>query len=991
MTILAADAQPHRSADASWWERSEDLLCVLGDDLVLRAANPAWGRVLGRPPHAFVGAHVFECVHPDDARAILDCLPVAADRFTDLQCRLRDARGRWRWVLWSGVRRGAAWDCSGKDVTALRARTGRGRNGDALARVLRDGLCEVDPYGRIVEVNERFCEMVGFSAAELEGARAPFAFWPEEDHATLAAHFALALTGDERRLELVFCRKDGERFPVTLDASHIEVGADIGAFICVVRDMSREVAERERLREAHRVARLASWELDPRTMSLELSSDLRHIGGLRLPSDPRVEHVLPLIADADRDRAVDALSEVTSGVVDEIVVETAVAFAPDDTRYLETRMQGVRGAAGAVRSVRGTTQDVTARRRAELAREESEERLRQAQRMSGMGSFEVDYSTATINWSPELYRLFGVEGEHFELGLSGVRAMLPAPDREHVVELASETAADGRPRGLEHRYLRAGEPRWAEMRLERLREGAVRGTMQDITARKEAQREIDLQAQLLDAVEVALIASDLQGCVTHWNRGAERLYGWSGAEVLGRSITEFTVVPEDDGVADEIMATVLAEQTWEGEFEVGRKDGSRFPVYMRAALFVDADGHPAGIVGVSVDLSERNETARRLRVALDYSRAITDSMGEGLFTVDGDGRLTYINSAAEALLGWCGEELVGRDMHDTIHHRRPDGTPFDSADCPLYTARREGRLVRIEDDVFIRRDGAPLPVAYTATPLDVGDGVAGSVVVFSDISHRKAEERRLREQVDRVTWAGRVHEALNDERMELHAQPIIELATGRTVQHELLIRMRDRDGALVMPDRFLPAAEAYGVIVDVDRWVVSRATELAGQGHAVELNLSARSLGAPGLVEHFQAELARTGADAGLLVVELTETALLEDEQAAEAFIERVKSFGCKLALDDFGTGYGGFVYVKRLPVDYLKIDIEFVRDLVVNQASQEVVRAIVGLARGFGQRTVAEGAEDQRTLELLRELGVDYAQGYGIARPAPVAEVFGG
>ena len=146
--------------------------------------------------------------------------------------------------------------------------------------------------------------------------------------------------------------------------------------------------------------------------------------------------------------------------------------------------------------------------------------------------------------------------------------------------------------------------------------------------------------------------------------------------------------------------------------------------------------------------------------------------------------------------------------------------------------------------------------------------------------------------------------------------------------------MRDWDGAAIAPNRFLPAAEEYGVIVDVDRWVISR---------------------------------------------------------AVEAFIQSIESFGCKLALDDFGTGYGGFVYVKRLPVDYLKIDIEFVRDLVVNQASQEVVRAIVGLARGFGQQTVAEGAEDDRSLKLLRELGVDYAQGYGIARPAPVEEVLGG
>jgi EAL domain-containing protein (putative c-di-GMP-specific phosphodiesterase class I) len=143
-------------------------------------------------------------------------------------------------------------------------------------------------------------------------------------------------------------------------------------------------------------------------------------------------------------------------------------------------------------------------------------------------------------------------------------------------------------------------------------------------------------------------------------------------------------------------------------------------------------------------------------------------------------------------------------------------------------------------------------------------------------------------------------------------------------------------------------------------------------------------------MEYFRSELRRTGADPSLIVVELTETALVSDEAAAEAFIERVGSLGCKLALDDFGTGYGGFSYLKRLPVDFLKIDIEFVRDLLTNQASRHVVAAVVSLARGFGQQTVAEGVEDPETLALLHEFGVDFAQGYGLGRPVPVAEALG-
>ena len=139
------------------------------------------------------------------------------------------------------------------------------------------------------------------------------------------------------------------------------------------------------------------------------------------------------------------------------------------------------------------------------------------------------------------------------------------------------------------------------------------------------------------------------------------------------------------------------------------------------------------------------------------------------------------------------------------------------------------------------------------------------------------------------------------------------------------------------------------------------------------------------ILRHIEGCLARYEADPALVVFEITETAILEDEDAAERFARRLRQLGCKLALDDFGTGYGGFTYLKRLPIDFLKIDIEFVRDLATNRASRHVVEAVVGLARGFGLKTVGEGVEDPEAYALLRELGVDYAQGYHIARPAPL------
>ena len=224
-----------------------------------------------------------------------------------------------------------------------------------------------------------------------------------------------------------------------------------------------------------------------------------------------------------------------------------------------------------------------------------------------------------------------------------------------------------------------------------------------------------------------------------------------------------------------------------------------------------------------------------------------------------------------------------------------------------------------------------------------------------------------------------------EDRFVLYAQPIVDLRTSEVVQHELLLRLREPDGKIVGPGAYLHIAEQYGLIGEIDRWVVERGTEIAATGRPVEINLSARSVGDEGILAHIERCIKQSGVDPNLLVFEITETALIGDEAAALAFTERLHALGCKLALDDFGTGYGGFTYLKQLPLDFLKIDIEFVRDLASNPASHHVVEAVVALARGFGLKTIGEGVEDAETFKLLRELGVDFAQGYHIARPGPL------
>jgi len=277
-----------------------------------------------------------------------------------------------------------------------------------------------------------------------------------------------------------------------------------------------------------------------------------------------------------------------------------------------------------------------------------------------------------------------------------------------------------------------------------------------------------------------------------------------------------------------------------------------------------------------------------------------------------------------------------------------------------------------------------------------GPGDARVVVVHVDItrrvvsqrallSERKAHEESVHHDIEELASIKRIEDALAEERLLLYAQPILDLITSEVVQRELLLRMREPDGDIVGPGSFLPVAERCGLIGEIDRWVIRRGAELAASGCPVQVNVSAHSISDRTVLNHIESCIEQTGTDPTLLVFEITETALVRDEAAARAFAERLHSLGCKLALDDFGTGYGGFTFLKRLPIDYLKIDVEFVSDLASNTASRHVVQAVVALARAFSLQTVGEGVQDAETLTLLRELGVDYAQGYHIATPGPL------
>jgi EAL domain-containing protein (putative c-di-GMP-specific phosphodiesterase class I) len=240
----------------------------------------------------------------------------------------------------------------------------------------------------------------------------------------------------------------------------------------------------------------------------------------------------------------------------------------------------------------------------------------------------------------------------------------------------------------------------------------------------------------------------------------------------------------------------------------------------------------------------------------------------------------------------------------------------------------------------------------------------------------------------RLTWADRIRDALEEERFILHAQPILGLRGDDVPRHELLIRMLGEGDDVIPPGTFLYVGERFDLIQLIDRWVLERAVELlavqkrAGREVHLEVNLSAKSIVDPELPDFVEGLLSNAGIDGHGLCVEVTETAAVVNVAQAKRVAYILGDLGCEFALDDFGAGFASFYYLKHLAFDYVKIDGEFIRNLPASRINQLIVQSVVDIAQGLGKRTIAEFVGDERTLALVRQYGVDYAQGFYVAKP---------
>jgi PAS domain S-box-containing protein len=485
----------------------------------------------------------------------------------------------------------------------------------------------------------------------------------------------------------------------------------------------------------------------------------------------------------------------------------------------------------------------------------------------------------------------------------------------------------------------------------------------------------DLYRVLIETSADLIVVADGFGRVEYVNEAARELLGHEPEEMLGADFTDFVAE------ASEAEAASVARRAASGRPQAPRRILGRHRNGSAVELNLSAKPAGGGVALVFSDISAGELRERELSLLVRDNELILRSVGDGIFRLDPAGRISYANPAAGEILGCSHVELMGADAHQLLHQPLVVRSGHVAEDCPL-RAPLDGEVVHRSNEVFWRPDGTSFAVKYTSAPIHEDGAIVGAVCVFADISEAKEREQELRWELD---WQRRITRAVDSDRLLAYSQPIVDLRSGEPVQEELLVRMRGRAEDVVPPIDFLPTAERLDLIGAIDRWMLARALELIGQGRTVAVNISARSLAEPRLLRDAERSLEASGADPAQLIFEITETAACENSEAVRRFASGIERLGCRLALDDFGTGFGTMTYLKSLPAQFLKIDMDFVRGLPDDPGNRRIVRTIVDIARNHGQRTIAEGVEDAETAKLLLEFGVDLAQGHLYGRPAPL------
>ena len=564
----------------------------------------------------------------------------------------------------------------------------------------------------------------------------------------------------------------------------------------------------------------------------------------------------------------------------------------------------------------------------------------------------------------------------------------------------------------------------------------ISGTSQDITERKNNEEVLRKLSHAIEFSASSVVIFTKEGVIEYVNPTYEEASGYSKEEMIGTKFLWHKSEVTTDSDFENMWSIITAGRVWKGEIQCSRKDGSHYWARNSISSVKDNNGEITHFVCIKDDITieyelneqltfqathdiltglvNRFEFERRAKIALNNVNKT--KVEHALCFIDLD-QFKVINDtcghvAGDELLRQLGrvfQSVVRRG--DTLARLGGDEFGLLMENCTIDQSQRVAELILIAARNFqFVWDGQVFRIGLSIGLVAITDNVLELTELLQradaacymakdlgrdriHIYHPDDTEMALRK--GEMQWVGQINQALDEDRFCLYAQPIKGISGNEEMHYEVLLRLRSEAGEIVPPGAFLPAAERYNLIEKLDRWVVRNTFQLMAGNidffdniHFISINLSGKSLTNPKFLEYILSELNRTKIESEQICFEVTETVAISNLDAASTFISILKEVGFSFALDDFGSGLSSFGYLKTLPVDYLKIDGMFVKDIISDPIDKAMVESINKIGHVMGMKTIAEFVENDQIKTMLDTIGVDYVQGYGIGKPEPFKEL---
>ncbi len=680
--------------------------------------------------------------------------------------------------------------------------------------------------------------------------------------------------------------------------------------------------------------------------------------------------------------------------------------------------------------------DVTEKKQAETALQESAQRLNEAQRIAQVGSWELDLASGKLTWSDEIFRIFEINRAAFGASYEAFLRAIHPEDRERVNQAFTRSLENCTPYEIVHRLLMPdGRIKWVSERCETHYDAqgkAARstGTVQDITARKESEEALRLYANVFEHSGESIIITDSDNRILAVNPAFTRLTGYTLDDIRGQdpSILASGQTPEATYRA---MWSALAQSGyWQGEILDRRKDGTLYPKWMSVSTVRDPDGRITHYIASFTDITDRKQAEAKIS-QLAYHDTLTGLINR--FSLQGqlDQALAMARREQRALAVIFLDLDRFKAINDTMGHAVGDQLIMEVASRLRDNVRDSDIVARLGGDEFVvvltevDDANAAARVAdkilqavaqrYRIAEKELHSTVSIGLAFYPDdgedaetlmknadtaMYHAKSRGRNNvqfftaemnQAAVKRLMLDHDLREAVVNRQFELHYQPQLDGRDGRTVGVEALVRWRHPRDGLVSPAVFIPVAEETGLILPLGEWVLDEACRQLrawrDQGIrdvTMAVNLSAHQLHSPLLLSHVSQALDKYGLAGSDLELEVTESVAMHDPDASISQLRALRDLGVRLSIDDFGTGYSSLSYLKLLPIHTLKLDQSFVRDIETDSNDVAICTATIALAHSLGLAVVAEGVETEAQRLLLASHQCDAMQGYLFSRPLP-------